>query len=768
MDIKLKSHNWRLLRTVIAFLLCVGMTVGSLVGFILMILQLPEQKEFYTIHREIGASLENVLWAGTYEESVFLHRDMEQRARIMLYALNYQQECGDGSTVSAERLEMAIRDLFYDDLYQDQDVETWQSTDDSGILMMESRDYTYREEPRGNYDNPAVRAKFKEEHAEEIEKLKEQMILSNFLELQEVRKLLDAQGVRYYATDGTYTITNMPEGTEGIVDLAEFTRQPAHLLYEKNELVKVPAAVSSGDKFNRYFDRALKGRLDEEYNQELKLYLAFDDHYLAEQSANYRIMRNHFVTWLPIVGGCLLTSVIAFVYLVVTTGRKDAEGQRKSYKIDKGYSEIYPLGIVICGIFTLVLLQNGIGGSMWESYYSGTYWPSFLQQILAILLLTGCLSLALALFLSGIRKMKNGRFGRDSVLYQMGGMAGEGVKIVYHATADAGKAFYHGGGLMRQVILITLGLTLLAATAFLAPVAIVLVLFFVPKWVARFQEIQQGVREMKAGNLAHEIPIKGDGPLDELARDLNEISGASEKAIHNELKSQRLKTDLISNVSHDLRTPLTSIITYVDLLKKEGLDSVNAAKYLDVLDQKSRRLYQLTEDLFEAAKASSGEISVQFEKVDLLALINQGLGEMANKIHESELEFRVNAVQDKYYVHADGLLLWRVVENLLSNVLKYAQKGSRVYLDLKELAANGLQPSRVTLEIKNISGAELNIDADELMERFKRGDESRTTEGSGLGLAIAKDLAALQKGKLEIIIDGDLFKAMVTLERYEE
>lgn len=771
MDIKLKSYNWRFVRTTMMFLLCISMTTGALAGLVFMEEQMPEEEDFYQGNGSYGANLENVIWAKTYQESMFLHQDMQQKVRQMLYVLDYQQECGDGVNVSPKRLEMAIRDLFYESLYQDNAWQTWESTDEQRTVVVEDGEYVYPERRVYDYENPVVREKFKEEHAEEIERLKEQLAISNFRELQDVKKSLDAQGVSYYATDGTYTLTNLPEGTEG-VDISQFSQQPAYLLYKNNELTKVPETATSGGKFNRHFDRMLKERLDEEYNQELKVYLAFDDHYLAKQSASYIVMRNHFLTCMPFIGGCLLVGFLSFIYLVVTTGRRDGEGQRKSYKIDQAFSEIYLLGIGACSIFVLMLMYNGLLTTMGYVYYGERYWgypeSSLIHQILALLSIAICISAALTLFLSLIRKIKNGSFRRDSIIYRMSGGVLKGGKAAYRAMVNGAKAFYHGGSLMRQVVLITLGLTLMASTVIFAPVAIVLVLIMAPKWIRRFQEIQEGVREVKAGNLTHQIAVEGDGPLDQLARDINEISQASKHAIHNELKSQRLKTDLISNVSHDLRTPLTSIITYVDLLKTEGLNSEHAPKYLDVLEQKSNRLYQLTEDLFEAAKASSGEVSVQFEKVDLLALINQGLGEMADRIRDSGLEFRVNAEEEKYFVYADGVLLWRVVENLLTNVLKYAQTGSRVYLDLKEKPEHRQTSSLVVLEIKNMSRTELNIDADELMERFKRGEESRTTEGSGLGLAIAKDLAALQRGKLEIVIDGDLFKAIVFLEKYRE
>jgi signal transduction histidine kinase len=192
-------------------------------------------------------------------------------------------------------------------------------------------------------------------------------------------------------------------------------------------------------------------------------------------------------------------------------------------------------------------------------------------------------------------------------------------------------------------------------------------------------------------------------------------------------------------------------------------------EYLDVLDNKTNRLRQLTEDLFEAAKAASGAMPVRLEKVELISLINQGLGELNEGINESGLEFILNNPKEKYYVWADGQLMWRVMENILGNVLKYAQPDTRVYMDVREeVGGEGTDPDMVIFEVKNISRQSLNIDAEELMERFKRGDEARSSDGSGLGLSIAKDLVKLQKGVFEVKIDGDLFKSIVVLNRYPE
>ena len=272
-----------------------------------------------------------------------------------------------------------------------------------------------------------------------------------------------------------------------------------------------------------------------------------------------------------------------------------------------------------------------------------------------------------------------------------------------------------------------------------------------------FKDIKDGAERIRAGELSYNIPEQGIAELRQLAETINEIGDGFKTAVSSQVKSERMKTELITNVSHDLKTPLTSIITYVDLLKNEGLLSENADKYLCIIDTKSQRLKALTEDLFEAAKASSGNISVNLEKLDIVSLINQGLGELSDKIDASGLDFRLKLPSEKLYVNADGKLLWRVIENLLSNVFKYALPNSRVYIDAFATAEN------VRIVIKNISAYELNINEDELMERFKRGDASRHSEGSGLGLSIAKSLTELQGGSFHIEVDGDLFKATVEL-----
>lgn len=244
-----------------------------------------------------------------------------------------------------------------------------------------------------------------------------------------------------------------------------------------------------------------------------------------------------------------------------------------------------------------------------------------------------------------------------------------------------------------------------------------------------------------------------------LAKAVNGVGEGFSKAVSSSLKNERMKTELITNVSHDLKTPLTSIINYVDLLKTDGLDGEKAPEYLDVLDRKSQRLKTLTEDLVEASKLNSGVIELNVENIDIVQLVNQSLAEYSERFEQSGLHVIKNITRDTIIVRADGRKTWRALDNLYSNVCKYAMPGTRVYIDIFD------EESNAVVSIKNISAGALNFTADELMERFVRGDVSRTTEGSGLGLSIAKSIMDRQNGELKITLDGDLFKVEMKLKK---
>ena len=245
-----------------------------------------------------------------------------------------------------------------------------------------------------------------------------------------------------------------------------------------------------------------------------------------------------------------------------------------------------------------------------------------------------------------------------------------------------------------------------------------------------------------------------------LAEAVNSIGEGIDRAVNTSMKDEKLKADLITNVSHDIKTPLTSIINYVDLLKREDINNDRAKEYIDILDVKSQKLKQLTEDLVEASKISSGNISIELSKINFVELVNQTIGEFYEKLEKNSLSVIFKPQEQDMMIMADARHLWRVIENLLNNVCKYALSGTRVYLDMvyEEKENSG---RKVVFSIKNISASELNIDASELTERFIRGDVSRTTEGSGLGLSIAKNLTAAQGGDFDIRLDGDLFKVII-------
>lgn len=264
--------------------------------------------------------------------------------------------------------------------------------------------------------------------------------------------------------------------------------------------------------------------------------------------------------------------------------------------------------------------------------------------------------------------------------------------------------------------------------------------------------------QLSKGNFDVTLP-EDMGILSSFAKNLNNIKEGFKVAVEQEVKSQNMKTQLISNVSHDLKTPLTSIITYVDLLKKEDIDPETQREYIDILDKKSKRLQVLIEDLFEASKASTGDIELHLENLDVIALLRQTLGEMEEKINQTTLKMRVNLPEHKIICNLDGARTYRVFENILSNILKYSMPNSRVYIDAVE------DERSVSLIFKNISAYEMNFDPSEITERFIRGDKSRHTEGSGLGLAISKSLVELQEGSLDIDIDGDLFKLTVKFSK---
>ena len=519
---------------------------------------------------------------------------------------------------------------------------------------------------------------------------------------------------------------------------------------------------------------------------------------------------------------CGLLAVAAVAGLCVLTGRfsRDEEGKIKLNWFDRLWSELHlvtgcfaAMGAVCAAmpVARMISCSNKVGPFDLSKVFSPLEADNYMFGISNTAVfwyctagIAACLAITVVCFITLVKKLKAHELINSSLTGKIIGMLGIGAAFAGRGVAKAGKGLAKAGqDIAERNKSVTRRFTipndedrraaqkLIIKYSLIAVVLIGLPVFFIImsgeyEWmllwtvismvaaivlikrkVGKLAEIRAGVIEVKSGNLTHKISVVEDanGPvtdLDQLASDINHISEATNAAVQNEIKNQRLKTDLISNVSHDLKTPLTSMVSYLDIIEKEGLDSPDAPAHLAIVKEKTERLKTLTEELFEAAKASSGNIPCEIEDIDISALIDQSLAELGDRLAKKKVKIKKNIRTDNTLVRADGKLLYRVFENLLSNISKYALDRSRVYIDVSELPASS---DKLLVEFKNISKAELNISPDELMERFTRGDSSRNTEGSGLGLAIAKDLTTLMGGVFEISIDGDMFKASVMFDR---
>ena len=334
-------------------------------------------------------------------------------------------------------------------------------------------------------------------------------------------------------------------------------------------------------------------------------------------------LEEHKLFWAIGAISSAVLALMSLIYLVSAVGMRDEKGYIQLSKFDNVFGEFQLAaiaGIFFCGGGYFVKLADEVIAG----FYGYNYMPTSYEMALniAVTILVGLLasSLGLALIMSNAKKVKADHWLDHTF-----------CAWIWNKLFNE---FYRGGSMMKKVMLGAFLIAALSLSKFTVPVAVIGILVLVPRWVHQYEEIKKGVEEVNSGNLDYKIPVKGDGELDELAEGINQMTAATNTAIQNELRNQRMKTDLISNVSHDLKTPLTSMVTYIDLLKQEGLEGPRAESYLDILHQKTDRLCQLTDDLFEAAKASSGAMPVDMMEVDFLALLNQGLGEMDEKIEK--------------------------------------------------------------------------------------------------------------------------------------
>ena len=366
------------------------------------------------------------------------------------------------------------------------------------------------------------------------------------------------------------------------------------------------------------------------------------------------------------------------------------------------------------------------------------------------------------LYLCGIRKIRTKRLFKDSILVW-----------VYRKIKQGALDTYDNGNLITRTWLPYLLFLCLNLVLVLWDVKGILIAFIIDMVVGTWlfmetksrQNIVDGIEKIKDGDFAHKIDtqnLHGDNLI--LANSVNSIGDSIHKAVETSMKDEKMKADLITNVSHDIKTPLTSIINYVDFLKRENIQDEKIRGYIQVLDSKSQRLKQLTDDLVEASKISSGNISIQHERINFVEFIHQVFGEFAEKFDSKGLKLVKNLPASPVYIKVDSRHIFRVIENLYNNIYKYAMEGTRVYLNMDTFVEETTKKARVYLAIKNISAQPLNVSAEELTERFVQGDEARASEGSGLGLSIAKNLTKSLGGDFDLQLDGDLFKVTLTFD----
>ena len=483
---------------------------------------------------------------------------------------------------------------------------------------------------------------------------------------------------------------------------------------------------------------------------DFQVVISFDDAYIAQREVLYQAERLGFIWLMSIfVVFFILAAICALLACISAGQKKDVIGISLS-PMDGFFIDAHFL--LLLGVETLIIAAIVF-----------FYDQNFPRAVMLMLLAVGA-ALGLNFLLSLVRILKDGSLWERLLFLKLVRQSWKFIKDQFKKITSYYNDVMKGSPTVKRfmfwaILLVVLALSvqvpILGICSF---ICIIYLLYLGGKKAKKYDGIREGLERIKNGEVDYKL-TGFDGALGELAEGINAIGDGISLAVSEEVKSQRLKTELLTNVSHDIRTPLTSIITSIDLLKNGNLNPEEKQKYLDVLENKAHRLKVLTDDLFEAAKASSGNIEVEFQAVDMEMLMTQGLGEMEEELANSQLEFITQYPQDIFVVTADGRLIWRVIENLLFNILKYAQKESRVYIEFSKCDDDKMG----MVVFKNVSSQPLNISPDELMERFKRGDETRNSEGSGLGLAIAKDLMAIQQGELKLEIDGDLFKAAIIL-----
>lgn len=475
---------------------------------------------------------------------------------------------------------------------------------------------------------------------------------------------------------------------------------------------------------------------------------------------------------------CLI-SVAAYIYLLFATGRTSEDEMVHLCTIDRLFVEFNLLLLfglpIAAGAFNLYVIFEG----MQQREMGGIWWlltPS-------IILFAGAFALAVELSLSLVRNLKNRTFVERSLILRTIRWCWRTVKRICRWSVECCKGIWRGAGRgkdslwhkafqnykVRKVLIAFLGYS--AALGFLAmlfgvfgsgvPFLLGIVWFVAAAWmlvkrIDGFDRVVEALRRLRGGDLTYKLTDMPAGVFASMADDINSLGDGMQLALQNEVRAERMKSELITNVSHDLKTPLTSILNYSDLLCQEHLTPEEANDYAKIIHQKGLRLKNLTSDLFDISKVQSGAEQIVCERLDACTLVRQALGEQDKAIGDGKLTLKVDLPEHELPIWADGRKMSRVMENLIGNCIKYAMPGTRVFISVKQ------EENSAVIELKNIANYAMDFDVSEITERFVRGDAARSTEGSGLGLAIAKSYVEACGGTFMVSVDGDLFKVQIT------
>ena len=567
---------------------------------------------------------------------------------------------------------------------------------------------------------------------------------------------------RYLIIKDNLKITNIVQtgDTDTVEKLIQTIRKDSY--HWSNVKGEVGTNIANLEKDKVIYDPQIEDIIEGDY----EVYFSYQPNtteYTAFERNNaiYELIQKHYIGYemLPLYA---FLSIILFVYLTVSMGHS-----RKKEEIYCNFIDRIPLEILLFlsgmavsfEVLGLYVMFIDISQIMYERI---TIPFISILSIIAMIYITIMIT-----YSSMIRRIKAKIFWKNTIVYKCWAFLkrviwGNITKFMGRLSANWRLSIYYFGFCIISVILFLLAIDN-GFCVFLLLVWGIWVFMKITDHLKQLKKIRDMINHIYDGKtdfLLNEEEFKGN--LRNVAKYLNDIAGGFSNAIEENLKSERMKTELITNVSHDLKTPLTSIINYVDLLKAENIENEKAKEYIEVLDNKSQRLKKLTEDLVEASKASSGNIKLTMEKLKVKELIHQVTGEFEDKFEARKLETILSYPEENVFILADSRYLYRVLENIYSNIAKYAKEDTRVYVDIVK------NNKKVLIAIKNISKEQLNISADELMQRFVRGDSSRNTEGSGLGLSIAKSLTELQGGSFDIYLDGDLFKVVIEFPIVEE